>query len=135
MAAPFTEQNYQDIIKILGLNPAYIRDGSALRYRGGILEDLDAESSTDFVGEVQQAITDWNTASTARDAAIASDDSLGVQSQSVPGEYSLSWGNRGGVAKYDNYLIAMRQAEQDILRLLQWDKTNRYSGRATKTFS
>ena len=135
MAAPFTDQNYQDIISILGLDPSYIRSGSTLRYQGGNLEDLDAEQGTDFVSEVQQAITDYQTAQSARDAAIASDDAIGVQSQSVPGEYSLSWGNRGAIARYDRYQIAMRNAQQTIIRLLRWKETNRYSGRATKTIS
>lgn len=133
MAAPFTNANYQSLITILSLPANQYRQGSRLRYHCQRLEQLDNDEGSDFVEVVQQAISHWETANDAMTAAIASDDAIGVQSQSVPGEYAVSWGGRGATAKYDNYRLAMRKAEADIIRLLGWEKTNRYSGRTVKS--
>ena len=136
MAAPFTEQNYIDIVDILRLNPDYLENGSDLRDRGQYLENQDARLSTDMVGKVQTAIADYLTAQSAYNTAIEGDDALGVSSQSVSGEYSVSWA-KGSAAntKYSNYLIAMRRHYQTIVQYMRWDKTGPYSGVVSRTIS
>lgn len=136
MAAPFTDSDYQNIVDILNLGPEYLETSSYLRNSGRYLEDQDSRLGTDNVGKVQQAIADYLTAQTAYNAAIEADDALGVSSQSVAGEYSVSWA-KGSAAnqKYANYIVAMRRQREIITRYLNWVKTNYYSGRVTKGVS
>jgi len=136
MAAPFTEQNYQDIILILRLNPDQMENGSDLRDRGLYLENQDSRLATNFVGAVQDAITGYLTAYNAKNAALEADDALGVSSQSVPGEYSVSWsGGSAGKNKYSNYDAAMRRHYQTIVQYLRWNKTSPYNGTVVSTIS
>ena len=116
--ATFTEQNYQDIVDILNLRPEQLELNSTLRTQGRILEEQDARLTLDNVTKVTDAITAWQGYDTAKTAAIATDDSLGVSSQSVSGEYSVSWANGASSEKYANYDILMRKQAAIITRYL-----------------
>lgn len=134
--ATFTTANYQSLIKILGLRVEQIQSGSELRIKGDELEKLDIKESTNFVGEVQQAISDYESAENDYNVNFESSDNNGISSVSVSGEYSMSF--EGGArynSKYGNYTAAIRRHRDTIIRLLNWDRTNPYSGSATKSVS
>lgn len=134
--ATFTTANYQSLIKILGLRVEQIQSGSELRIKGDELEELDIKESTNFVGEVQQAISDYESAENDYNVNFESSDNNGISSVSVSGEYSMSFeGGAGYNSKYGNYTAAIRRHRDTITRLLNWDRTNPYSGSATKSVS
>ncbi len=126
MAAPFTIEDYQNLTIILRLPPTEITEGSLLREKGTDLEEIDAQNSTDFVGQVQTAISDWFTVDGEKITAIATDTGMGVKRQRVEREYEIEYGSRGSSAQYDSYEIRKRRFEAEIIRLLQWDVTSRY---------
>lgn len=126
MSAPFTSDDYQSLIIILRLPPTEIAPSSLLRRKGTCLEEIDAQNATDFVGQVQTAIASWLTAEEEKNAVLVTDTGQGIKSQSVTGEYSIEYGSRGSLGKYDSYEMRKRQYEADIRRLLQWDTTGQY---------
>jgi hypothetical protein len=126
MAAPFTTEDYQNLIIILQLSPTEIAEGSLLREKGTALEEIDEQNLTDFVGQVQTAIAAWITANDEKNAIVSTDTGQGIKRQKVDGEYEVEYGTRGALSRYDSYEMRKRQAELDIRRLLQWEATTRY---------
>lgn len=126
MTAPFTTQNYQDLIIILQLPPSEIFANSLLRNRGKHLEQIDTNNSTDFVGDVQSAICNWFTANDAKNTIMSTANGQGIKRQKVDGEYEVEFSDRGAMSKYDGYESAKRRSESEIRRLLQWDYSSRY---------
>lgn len=134
--ATFSEADYQNLVDILNLGPEYLETASYLRNSGKYLEEQDVRLNTDNVTRVKEAIAGYLSAQSAYNAAIESDTALGVASQSVQGEYSITWANGNAAAqKYSNYTVAMRRHKATITRYLNWTRSNPYSGRVTKGVS
>lgn len=134
--ATFSEADYQNLVDILNLGPEYLETASYLRNSGKYLEEQDTRLSTDNVTKVKEAIANYLSAQAAYNTAIEGDTALGVASQSVAGEYSVSWaGGSAAAQKYNNYVIAMRRHKATITRYFSWTRSNPYSGRVTKGVS
>lgn len=134
--ATFSDQNYQDLIDILGLPPSELEQYSDLRQKARRLEDRDVRLQTRNVGRVQKAIYDYLKAEESFNCAFESDDDLGTSSASVSGEYSVSY-SQGGLARsrYLNYQAAMNRNRQTIIRYLQWIESSPYTGRVLRGVS
>lgn len=136
--ATFSETDYQALISILGLQIDQMESNSELRWKAEEIEKTDARLSTDFVGEVQRAIADYQQAENDYNVSYETDADTSIQSASVSGQFSVSYrgGGGGGYSnKYGHLVAAKNRHRATIVRLLNWTRTNPYSGSVSKGIS
>jgi len=118
---------------MLDLPPYELEVNSYLRRKGQILEQQDTRLTLTNVDKVIEAIAQYQSVLSDYQTASDADDAIGVSSQSVPGEYSVSWDGKKN--KYDNYFMQMRRYQDLVRRYLRLDRYSRYTGKVGVTIS